>query len=34
MNIQKIILGTLGLQLTACGKELGGQCDEYDLNGF
>ena len=34
MNIQKIILGTLGLQLTACGKELTpstGQCDEYDF---
>ena len=31
MNIQKVILGTLGLHLTACGKELGGQCEEYDF---
>ena len=34
MNIQKVILGTMGLQLSACGKELTpstGQCDSYSF---
>ena len=35
MNIQKIILGTLSLQLTACTKEMTpstGQCDSYSFS--